>query len=207
MFIAPEFQENRPEEIQRLVQDYPLATIVAHTDQGLIANHIPLLFKSDNILIGHIAKANEMYNLIAENQEVLAIFKGEDAYISANDYPSKFIDHKKVPTWNYQAVHVHGTLKFYDDQKSKLAAVGMLTKIQEQKTNGAQAWKMSDAPKDYLLALLEDLVVFEIEVTRIQAQSKLSQNREPTDFNAVIKRLKGRDQADLAQAMSNLQRN
>ncbi|MFW1857259.1 hypothetical protein [Acinetobacter defluvii] len=66
---------------------------------------------------------------------------------------------------------------------------------------------MSDAPKDYLLALLEDLVVFEIEVTRIQAQSKLSQNREPTDFNAVIKRLKGRDQAGLAQAMSNLQRN
>ncbi|NNP73552.1 transcriptional regulator [Acinetobacter defluvii] len=207
MFIAPEFQENRPEEIQRLVQDYPLATIVAHTDQGLIANHIPLLFKSDNILIGHIAKANEMYALITENQSVLAIFKGEDAYISANDYPSKFIDHKKVPTWNYQAVHVHGTLRFYNDQKSKLAAVGMLTKIQEQKTNGAQAWKMSDAPKDYLLALLEDLVVFEIEVTRIQAQSKLSQNREPTDFNAVIKRLKGRDQADLAQAMSNLQRN
>lgn len=207
MFIAPEFQENRPEEIQRLVQDYPLATIVAHTDQGLIANHIPLLFKSDNILIGHIAKANEMYALITENQSVLAIFKGEDAYISANDYPSKFIDHKKVPTWNYQAVHVHGTLKFYDDQKSKLAAVGMLTKIQEQKTNGAQAWKMSDAPKGYLLALLEDLVVFEIEVTRIQAQSKLSQNREPTDFNAVIKRLKGRDQAGLAQAMSNLQRN
>ncbi|WP_111859728.1 FMN-binding negative transcriptional regulator [Acinetobacter sp. CFCC 10889] len=204
MFIAPEFQEVRPEEIQRLIQDYPLATIVAHTHQGLIANHIPLLFKSDNILIGHIAKANEMYALITENQNVLAIFKGEDAYISANDYPSKFIDHKKVPTWNYQAVHVHGTLRFYDDQKSKLAAVGMLTKIQEQKTNGEQAWKMSDTPKDYLSALLEDLVVFEIEIMHIQAQSKLSQNREPTDFNAVIERLKARDQGDLAQAMLNL---
>lgn len=204
MFIAPEFQEVRPEEIQRLIQDYPLATIVAHTHQGLIANHIPLLFKSDNILIGHIAKANEMYALITENQNVLAIFKGEDAYISANDYPSKFIDHKKVPTWNYQAVHVHGTLRFYNDQKSKLAAVGMLTKIQEQKTNGEQAWKMSDAPKDYLSALLEDLVVFEIEIMYIQAQSKLSQNREPTDFNAVIERLKARDQGDLAQAMLNL---
>ncbi|MFW1857258.1 FMN-binding negative transcriptional regulator [Acinetobacter defluvii] len=147
MFIAPEFQEVRPEEIQRLIQDYPLATIVAQTHQGLIANHIPLLFKSDNILIGHIAKANEMYALITENQNVLAIFKGEDAYISANDYLSKFIDHKKVPTWNYQAVHVHGTLRFYNDQKSKLAAVGMLTKIQEQKTNGHRRGKCPMPPK------------------------------------------------------------
>ncbi|WP_173911140.1 FMN-binding negative transcriptional regulator [Acinetobacter sp. Marseille-Q1618] len=206
MFIAPEFQETRPEEIQRLVQDYPLATIVTQTNQGLIANHIPLLFKSEHILLGHIAKANEMYALITENQNVLVIFKGEDAYISANDYPSKWVDHKKVPTWNYQAVHINGTLKFYDDQKSKLAAVGMLTKIQEQKTNAEQAWKMSDAPKDYIIHLLEDLVVFEIQITRIQAQSKLSQNREATDFDAVIKRLKDRQQDNLAQAMSNLPR-
>lgn len=206
MHTPTDFIETRPIEIQRIIKAYPLASIIAYTSEGLIANHVPLLMLSEQQLLGHIALENEMYRLINAEQEILCIFKAEDAYISANDYPSKLIDHKKVPTWNYQVVHVYGKLKFYDDQKSKLHAVGLLTKQQERKTNAENAWKMSDAPKDYLYELLEDLVVFKIDITRILAQSKLSQNREPNDFNAVIDRLKDRNQSALANAMYELKK-
>ncbi|MEQ1305727.1 FMN-binding negative transcriptional regulator [Acinetobacter radioresistens] len=207
MYIPNDFQEVRREEIMNLIKNYPLACIVANTKDGLIATHVPLIMKTDNTLIGHIAVNNDMRILVSDDQEVLCIFKGEDAYISANYYPSKFEDHKKVPTWNYQVVHIYGNITYFIDNKSKLSAVGMLTKISEEKANGNSGWKMSDAPKEYLRDQLKELIVFEINISRIQAQSKLSQNREKRDFDSVIKNLKETGKENLAKSMLKLERN
>ncbi len=207
MYIPNDFQEVRTEEIMNLIKNYPLACIVANTKDGLIATHVPLIMKTDNTLIGHIAVNNDMRILVSDDQEVLCIFKGEDAYISANYYPSKFEDHKKVPTWNYQVVHIYGNITYFTDNKSKLSAVGMLTKISEEKANGNSGWKMSDAPKEYLMDQLKELIVFEINISRIQAQSKLSQNREKRDFDSVIKNLKETGKENLAKSMLKLERN
>lgn len=200
------FKEIRSEEIERIIHDYPLASIVVNTASGLYATHVPLMFKQDQTLFGHIALENQLYTHANEGKEVLCIFKGEDAYVSANDYPSKFVDHRKVPTWNYQVVHVHGKIKFLTDTKIKLAALGRLTKSMEEKTNGNAAWKMSDAPKDYLIEMLEKIVVFEIEITRIEAQSKLSQNREKNDFDGVIDALSQRGENQMVESMLRLNR-
>src|SRR5690606_40016091 len=89
MYIPNDFQEVRPKEITSLIKNYPLACIVANTAKGLIATHVPLIMRSDNVLVGHIAIINDMKTLVSDAQEVLCIFKGEDAYISANYYPSK----------------------------------------------------------------------------------------------------------------------
>lgn len=200
------FKEIRSEEIERIIHDYPLASIIVNTASGLYATHVPLMFKRDQTLFGHIALENQLYTHATEGQEVICIFKGEDAYISANDYRSKFLDHRKVPTWNYQVVHVHGNIKFLTDTKIKLAALGRLTKSMEEKTNGNAAWKMSDAPKDYLMEMLEKIVVFEIEIYRIEAQSKLSQNREKKDFDGVIHALSQRNENQIVESMLRLNR-
>lgn len=206
MFVPNDFKETRTSENNDLVQKFPLACIVANTTQGLIASHIPLVMKDDQILVGHLAMTNEMRSLIAESEEVLCIFKGPDAYISANYYPSKFVDHKKVPTWNYQAIHIYGKINFFTSNKTKLAAVGMLTKQSEQKANGASGWKMSDAPIDYLMEELAGIIVFEITISRIIAKSKLSQNRDSRDFNSVVKELQARGEHGVAESMLRLDR-
>lgn len=201
MYIPNEFKEVRLEETMSIINDFPLACIVANTEKGLIATHIPLIMKDKNILIGHMALNNEVKELVNENQEILCIFKGDDAYISANYYPSKFEDHKKVPTWNYQVVHIYGYIKFFTENKIKLSSLGKLTTINEKKVNGKAGWKMSEAPKEYLLSLLDELVVFEINISRIQAQSKLSQDKEQKDIDSVIKELKNRGNKKLIESM------
>ena len=188
------------------MQNFPLACVVANTPNGLIATHIPLILKPNGVLVGHIAMVNDMRTLVADNQEVMCVFKGDDAYISANYYPSKWVDHQKVPTWNYQAVHIYGNLTFFTDKKSKLSALGMLTKQSEQQANGSSAWKMSEAPADYLAALLEDIVVFEVQISRVLAQSKLSQNRDQKDFDSVVAELKLRGKEGVADSMLRLKR-
>ena len=60
----------------------------------------------------------------------------------------------------------YGKIYYQNDKKSKLAAVGKLTKKMEERTNGETAWRMADAPRDYLNALLEHIVAFRIEITK-----------------------------------------
>lgn len=206
MFVETEFREDRPEEIYRIIKEYPLASLVAQTQTGLIAEHIPLILVDEHTLRGHVSLQNTLFNHSILNNQILCIFKAEDAYISPNYYPSKFEDHKKVPTWNYQVVHINGDIQFFHDQKTKLAVLGQLTQQHERITNGKNAWKMADAPKDYLLEMLDHLVVFEIKIERIIAKSKLSQNREEKDFRNVIKKLHEAGKAHLAKTMNQLKR-
>ena len=201
MYVPPHFQEIDPAEIASILAEAPLACIVAQTDQGLVANHIPLLAAPDGTLIGHVALANDMHRLIPDGHEVLAIFRGEDGYVSPNFYPSKPRHHRHVPTWNYQVVHVHGPIRFQHDTSAKRAAVGLLTRLHERRVNGAAAWRMADAPADYLQQMLDAIVAFRIAPRRTLAKSKLSQNREDEDRLGAIAGLDATGQAALALSL------
>lgn len=201
MYLPDHFEEIDPEEISQIITDAPLACVVAQTAEGLIANHIPLIGTTDNVLIGHVAKANQMHTLVKNGDEILAIFRGDDAYISPNFYPTKQVHHEHVPTWNYQAVHIYGTITFQHDVSSKRAAVGLLTRNHERKVNGETAWRMADAPPDYMTKMLENIVAFRIEISRTLAKSKLSQNKESEDYQGVIKQLRQQGKDRMAQNM------
>jgi len=202
MYLPDHFHEVDPAEIQDLIAAHPLACIVAQTGAGLIANHLPLLSDKEGTLIGHVALANDMHRLITEGQEVLAIFRGVDGYISPNDYPGKHEHHRHVPTWNYQVVHIHGEITFQHDARSKRAAVALLTSRHERRRNGDAAWRMSDAPADYIEAMLEAIVALRITVTRTVAKSKLSQNRTPRDHRGAVEGLRSAGNAALADKMA-----
>lgn len=201
MYVPPHFQEINSDEIRAIMEAAPLACIVANTAEGLIANHIPLLAAPDGSLIGHVALANDMHRLVADGQEVLAIYRGDDAYVSPNFYPTKREHHRHVPTWNYQVVHVYGEITFQHDAKAKRAAVGLLTRNHERRLNGKDGWRMTDAPGDYIHQMLSNIVAFRVEVRRTLAKSKLSQNRVERDYLGAIDGLRDSGHELLAERM------
>ena len=207
MYIPIHFNEARDSEIENIVASFPLAVVVAHGADGLLANHIPLLLETDDdgnrSLIRHIAKANEMHEIIAPSRDVLAIFHAEDAYISPNWYPSKAEHHKVVPTWNYQIVHFHGKITFSDDVKFLRSVVGKLTSLFEQRVNGDKSWKMRDAPRDFMDAQIASIIGLKISVSRCEAKSKMSQNRPVQDRDNVRQKLEA-DRPVLAEAMARM---
>lgn len=204
MYVPPHFEETDAQEIERLISDFPLAALVCHHDGDFIVNHIPLLHEADNLFVGHVAKANDLHRLFADGTDAVAVFTGEDSYISPNWYPSKQITHEVVPTWNYQIVHLHGRIKFDHGRKAKLAAVGKLTKQHEQGMNGDAAWKMSDAPTEYMDGMLDNIVAFTFAVDRVVAKSKVSQNRHAKDYDAVQSKMQSGGKTRLADAMIRL---
>lgn len=202
MYIPAHFEEVDPACVAAIMADAPLACIVAHTDDGLIANHVPLLAAPDGTLIGHIARANDMHRIVPQNHPVMAIFRREDAYVSPNYYPTKQDHHRHVPTWNYEVVHIHGQITFQHDDHAKRAAVGLLTRIHERRVNGEQGWKMADAPTGFLNDMLGNIVAFRISVQRRLAKSKLSQNRDEIDYCGVVEGLEKAGQTGMAERMA-----
>lgn len=202
MYLPDHFREVDSAEVAEVIATHPLACVVAQTEHGLIANHLPLLSGKEDVLIGHVALANDMHRLISDGQEILAVFRGEEGYVSPNFYPSKAEHHRHVPTWNYQVVHVYGEITFQHDERAKRAAVGLLTSRLERRLNGESAWRMADAPEDYMKAMLAGIVAFRITVTRTIAKSKLSQNREARDLQGAMEGLRAAGNLALADRMS-----
>lgn len=184
MYIPNHFVETDKEIIRDLVIQNPLATIVSQSDGTLEANHIPLIMQEGR-LIGHIARANQLSNL--DGQNCLAIFNGDNAYISPNFYPTKHINHKEVPTWNYSAVHFYGKIKIISEKSEILKIISELTNIHEK--DFENPWKVSDAPSDYIEKLLNAIVGIEISIEKTIAKSKLSQNKSDENKKGVIEGL------------------
>ena len=204
MYLPEHFAERRPEELQRIMHDFPLGTLVTHTGQGLDANHIP--FELDaargawGTLQGHIARANPLWKEVPNGAEVLVIFRGHQGYISPSWYPSKHETHRHVPTWNYEVVHAYGKLRIIDDEKFVAPLVARLTKRHEAAE--PHPWKMRDAAPDYLDQMLKAIVGLEVEIVRLEGKRKLGQNRELRDVEGAVGALRDRGQTELASAMA-----
>lgn len=200
MYLPKDFELTDRAAIAGLISAHPLAVLVAHSDTGLCAHHIPLIMTADR-LIGHIAAGNDLHRDLDDGHDIIAIFQGADAYISPNWYPSKAETHEVVPTWNYTVAHVHGVINFHHDQKTKLAAVGQLTQMMEQRTNADTAWRMGDAPRAFLAEKLDGIVAFDIKITRILGKAKLSQNKPEADRLGAAAGLEAQGTPAVAKAM------
>ncbi len=206
MYNPPHFDDMPAADIALITDMVPLASVVAQTADGLLANHLPLLRAPAGHLIGHIALANDMHRVLTDGDAVLAIFQGAQGYISPNDYPSKAVHHCHVPTWNYEVVHMHGTIRFQHDTASKRAAVGLLTRTHERRVNGDAGWRMADAPADYMATMLDAIVALRIDVTRVVGKAKLSQNRDAVDHAGAVAGTRLRGDVDVSDRMAGRRR-
>lgn len=203
MYVPSHFEESNPEVLKNLITNYPLGVLITHGDQGLDANHLP--FELDNgvedrtMLRAHVARNNPLWKEVSTGDDVLIVFRANEAYISPNWYPSKQTTHKQVPTWNYKVVHVHGRIAVRDDEKYVRGLVARLTRQHERTQD--KPWKMTDAPPDYIATMLKAIVGLEIEVTRMTGKFKLSQNREDNDRIGAGNALVMQGQQELGQAM------
>ena len=188
MYSPTHFQENRPEVLHELMREHPLACLVAHTAQGLQANHIPLMFEphagTPGALQGHIARANSLWRELKDGAEVLALFQGASHYISPNWYPTKAEHGKVVPTWNYAIVHARGRIAWIHDASWLREFVSKLTDSQERQQKAP--WQLTDAPPKYVDQMLGAIVGFEITITELVGKWKLSQNRSAADRAGVV---------------------
>ena len=169
------------------MRQYSFATLVtADSGAALKATHLPFVAVEQGAelrLVAHLARANPQWRDFADTAEVLVIFQGPHAYIS----PSLYQRQPSVPTWNYAAVHAHGSLRILESREDKLAALRQLVMANDA------PWlaEMERLPPDFLALKLDGIVAFEIAVTRLDARWKLSQDRSPQERRNIVEALNG----------------
>ena len=203
MYLPKHFAEDDVAEMHALMRANPLATLVSHGPDGLDANHIPLLLgdaEPYGKLLGHVARANPLWQPGRVAGEVLVVFQGDESYISPSGYATKAEHGKVVPTWNYAAVHAYGELKVIDDADWILAQVSALTATHEAAL--PQPWAVTDAPADYIDKMLGAIVGIKITITRLTGKWKVSQNQPAENRASLIAALEkaGNPMAGLIRA-------
>ena len=187
MHIPKQFQQNDIARLEGLIRDYPFATLITCSDSGIDANHLPVLLtevRGKKVLQSHIAKANPLWNEVADKAEVLVIINGPNCYISPNHYPTKKETGRAVPTWNYVVVHVKGVMSYRHDKDWLMSMMDRLTHQHESAQD--TPWSINDAPQNYIHKMLSAIVGLEIEITSMTAQWKLSQNQPEKNKLGVI---------------------
>jgi transcriptional regulator len=203
MYIPRRYEEKDVETVRAFIRENSFAILVSVLDGSPVATHIPLLLEKDgqgrDVLVGHIARGNEQKGSFAAGggdgaggTKVLAIFPGPHAYVSPRWYTQI-----NVPTWNYMAVHVYGTLRVMEGEELR-AALSRLMHNYEQHL--PKPVSIGEIPEKQLAAEMRGIVGFSILVEEVQAAYKLSQNRDERSYHEVVLQLEAGDEASKAVA-------
>lgn len=203
MYVPSHFAVRQADALHRFMRAHPFAAIVIQTDGGLSADHVPLLLEPEpppaGMLLGHVARANPLWKHAGEGVPCLVVFRGVEHYVSPNGYASKARTGKVVPTWNYEAVHVNGTIRAIDGRNWLRRFLEALTR--EHERTQSKPWRIDDAPADYVNTMLGAIVGIEIVIERIVGKAKLSQNQPPENRASLLAALRvSGDPASIAMA-------
>jgi transcriptional regulator len=181
---VPHFNRMEETEVSTFLDALGAAEVVTVGPDGYpVATLMPFVREDDRLLL-HMARANEHWRSITSEVPALAIVAGPQAYVSPSWYATKQEHGRVVPTWNYSAVHLSGTVTVHDDTSWLRDLVGRLTDLHE---SGLPApWAVADAPAAYVDKQLRAIVGVEFRIERVEAKAKLSQNRSDEDRAGVI---------------------
>lgn len=186
MYIPAHFAAS-PDAIRDLLTRPAAANLVTVTQKGLLATFLPFIYEPSigeyGALQGHLARTNPQWSE-PNIGESLVIIQGADAYISPSWYASKAEHGRVVPTWNYSTAHVYGKLAVHDDAAWLGSHARRLTDLNEAAFE--RPWSVDDAPERYISGQLRAIVGVELVITRIEAKTKLSQNRPDGDIDGVV---------------------
>ncbi|WP_316633885.1 FMN-binding negative transcriptional regulator [uncultured Flavobacterium sp.] len=183
MFIPNMFEFESEAAKIAFMKQYSFATIITNKDNVPIATQLPFIINERSgklILSAHFAAVNEQTKYIEANTS-LVIFSEPHAYIS----PSHYDQQQSVPTWDYITVHAYGKAKIITDEDSKIKALEQMIQFYEK--DYMKQWNtLSDKFKK---GMIRGIVAFELEVSDLQGQKKLSQNKSEIERKRIIQEL------------------
>lgn len=171
MYTPASFHVEDRETLRLFMRKHSFAAVVSADEKaGLTGSHLPLLLRMDeagnDILSGHMARANPQWREFESGAEVLAMFQGPHGYVS----PSWYADDGAVPTWNYTSVHAYGVPEIVDAGARLESMVDAA--VEHYESGFEKPWK-GDLQETFRQKLLKAIVGFEIRITRMEGKFKL----------------------------------
>ncbi len=189
MFTPKPFVEADLGRLKAVVEANSFGLLVGNGPDVPVVSHLPFLIDldtetGDGVLHCHMARANPHWRSIEAVPKVLAVFSGAHGYISPRWYATDVA----VPTWNYVAVHVHGTARTVHEPAALREHLERL--IAKHEAARPEPWSLAEPPAGFIENMLTGIVGIEIAIERIEGKRKMSQNRTPADQSGVVAALR-----------------
>lgn len=173
MYPPKHHQDNNINHMVEVIKHYPLATIISVKDNAPLITHLPLIYKNEHKLIGHIDINNPQAKLLKDNNPITVIFSGPDCYISPSVYGTT-----QLPTWNYIKVHLKGTVKAIHDKAALKQSLIQMTEFLEAPKHNYTL----EHNNQIMERIIDYITMFEITITDWEGKFKLSQDKKPSDI-------------------------
>lgn len=185
---TPAFVLDDETELRRLIERNPWITLVSHTSKGLVASHYAVLLddsRDELAIVGHVGRPDERVHELGQH-EVMVIVQGPHGYIS----PSWYDAETTVPTWNFTSAHLSGVPEILDADEN-LHVLDRLVAHFEKHVDEPQFMRRTAESSAFADAISAGTVGFRLVPTRIEAKTKLSQNKPEATVDRIISELEG----------------
>lgn len=146
--------------------------------EGPLAAHVPFLLNDDASGAElHLARSNPIARAGLPAPALIAV-AGPDAYISPDWYGPHDQVPDQVPTWNYVAVHLRGTLEPLPEDALR-PHVDALSAEHESRIAGKRPWTSAKMTEGAMPRMMRMILPFRFHVTSVEGTWKLNQNKTP----------------------------
>jgi len=166
-------QDDDRQHMIEVIKSYPLATIISVEDGKPLITHLPLVYRYDGKLIGHIDIYNPQAELLKNGNDLTVLFYGPQCYISPSVYTTT-----QLPTWNYIRVHLKCTVEAIESKEALKASLIKMTEFLEHPDH--KYVLEPDNPR--MLGYLDYIKMFEITIMHWEGKFKLSQDKRARDM-------------------------
>ena len=178
-----------------LVREQGFGLIVAQTEAGLRAVHVPILLDGDRLRF-HVSRGNLVHAALLAGGDVLFVATGAHAYVSPDWYG---LD-DRVPTWNYLAVELEGPVRALE-RDELIRFLDEASDLHEARLAPKPAWTRAKMSEGRFEGLLKAITGFELEIAAWRGTFKLGQDK-PADVQArLADALDAAGEAAMARAM------
>ena len=200
MHPNPAFRQTPAERNLAFAQARGFGILTVNGAEGPLLAHVPFLIAPDGTSADlHLARSNPIARSALPAAAVIAV-SGPDAYISPDWYGLE----DQVPTWNYVAVHLRGTLSSLPADTLRGHADALSARF-EANLQPKKPWvsaKMTDGVMDRMMRMI---LPFRLTITGVDGTWKLNQNKPAEARLAAADALAARggepDTAALARLM------
>jgi len=173
MHPNPIFRKTQRDRNIQFARHRSFGVLSINSDPAPLLAHIPFQLSQDGThLEAHLVRSNPIVRELQNPVDAVVAVSGGDGYISPDWYGQDDL----VPTWNYVAVHLRGTLQLDEDDKLR-GVLERLSNDMEHRLSPKPVWTMEKMTPDALNRMMRMIVPISMQVSAIEGTWKLSQNK------------------------------
>jgi len=173
MHPNPVFHTQDAERNLAYARERAFGVLAVNGEAGPLLSHIPFLLDEDGQTLWlHLLRSNPIVRQLKQSMPARVAVSGPDSYISPDWYG---ID-DQVPTWNYIAVHLTGTLELRP-QEELHNLLDRQSALFETRLEPKPPWTTTKMSDGVMERMMRSIVPCRMAVTGVDGTWKLNQNK------------------------------